>query len=494
MNRTRDSHWVCAALAAYVLGFVLFWPRVLLIVDEDRYVSQAVAFAQGILAIPGRGILYPRVSTRSISDYPPGTALLQAPLVWIGGWRTAALLSVIGLIVATLATMRWLRANADEGGGGEGEGERGRRHDNAAFALLLPGFVGAAFFGRVAMSDVPTTALVAVTGVLVWKARPDRPLISLFAGLGAGLLLLFREPAMLLVLPLLVGAFVRGQCAVWATAAGFAAGVGIRLVASAVLFGSPWYLRDPQIGFALSSLRHTVPLYGIILLVLIPGGALLPLFYRGPRRAELTVAVVTYVALFLFYDYDSVQLNGRVKGLMLASRFMAPALPLLALMAADVWRRWWQRVPLGRRFSHGSVTMAASTLVGLIGFAVHPLARSRETEALVIRDALAAHTRANIPVITNTDATLKYLSPAYGARQLIVRRDLSRDSLVSFSRRFGLLSVAFLDRNDSPVFRADERENTVFLAEAREACAVQQTFVGAAGASRLRIYELTDCR
>src|SRR5205814_6295908 len=52
-------------------------------------------------------------------------------------------------------------------------------------------------------------------------------------------------------------------------------------------------------------------------------------FYRGPRRAELVAATGLYVALFLTYGYDSIRENGVAKGVILASRFMIPIVPLL---------------------------------------------------------------------------------------------------------------------------------------------------------------------
>ena len=56
------SRWLVAVLLAYTAGFVAFWPRVFLIVDEERYVAQAVAFASGhgLLALVAvLGSLYP---------------------------------------------------------------------------------------------------------------------------------------------------------------------------------------------------------------------------------------------------------------------------------------------------------------------------------------------------------------------------------------------------------------------------------------------------
>ena len=469
--------WVRVALAAYVLGFALHWPRVLLIVDEDRYVSQAVALARGELAMTDRGVLYPAVATRTLSDYPPGTSLLQVPFVRAGGWRAAALASVLALVVATLATMAWLRAS------------RGPPAD--AFALFIPAFAGTAFFGRVAMSDVPATALVALTGWLLWTAHRASVGRSLLAGFCAGSILLFREPVIVLVVPLLAGALLRRACSWWAVP-GFAAAVGLRLVLAGLFFGSPWYMRDPGIGFALTSLSHSLPLYALILLVLLPGAALLPLLYRGTRRPEVVLGVSVYVLLFLLYDYDSIAMNGPVKGVILAARYMAPAVPLFALMASDVWPRWHAR--LAARVPGRVALTVAGVVATVAAFAIHPIARRQEADGLRVRDVLMANTSAEVPVVTNTDATLKYFSPVYGARRLIVRHRLRPDSLAALTRRHGALTIALLDRRDSPAFRADADDNARFLVVAAGACTVVPTHETPMGVLRVHVYRVSNCR
>ena len=469
--------WVYATLAAFIAGAALFWPRLLLIVDEDRYVSQALAFAQGRLTIAGSGVLYPPVSVGMISDYPPGTSLLQTPFVWLGGWRLAALASVIALIVATLATVRWLRANGGDAG----------------FAMLVPGFLGAAFFGRIAMSDLPATAIVAVSGLLIWRA--DRGIMpSMLAGASAGLVLLFREPVVILLAPLLVGAMVRRRCVSWAIVAGFVAAAALRFAANDALFGTPWYVRDPGHGFSVSSLAHTLPLYTLVLGILIPGGLLLPFFYRGQRRGELVAAIAAYVGMFLLYEYDSVHQNGPTKGLVLAARFMAPAMPLFALQAADVWPRWHASLDRRVRLSKGMLTALAGSAAAAVAFSVHPLARRQEAATLPISTAMLSRTRAAAPVITNTDATLKYLSPAYGPRRLIVLRELPADSLGPFMRRFGAMTIVLLDRTDSRAFSAERQSHDRFLAQAAERCALRSTYDEDVARTRLRIYEVSACR
>ena len=475
-----STRYIYAALVAYVLGFVLFPPRAFLVVDEERYVSQAVAFAHGRLGVPGAEILHPPAPTRLISNFPPGTSLLQTPFVAIGGWRWAALLSVISLVAATLVTLRWLKDSGAQ----------------PAFALLVPAYFAALFFGRLGMSDVPSGALVAGVAYLLWRADRERPTASFFAGFLAGASLLFREPLILLVAPLLIGAVARRRVAIPAVLVGSVLGVGLRLVASALLFGSATYVRDSGYGFSAASLAHTAPVYAFALLLAFPAAALLPFFYRGARRAELVAALALYFPLFLFYDYDSIRENGPVKGLIVASRYVIPALPLLAYMAAEVWPRWQARLAArGQRALRLVATLAAAGVV-LGAFAIHPLARRQEAEPAAIVRGIYSHTTADVPVITNALATLKYFSPSYGPRKLIISHGLLPDSaLALIARNGGRARLAFLNRSDSEMFREQSLENDRFAQVMAARCRVSTIEDARIGDwARLRISEASGCR
>lgn len=473
-----SQRWVYGALLAHIVGFMIFWPRVFLVVDEERYVSQAIAFARGGTRVPGAEILYPPTGLQVISNYPPGTSLLQTPLVWIGGWRAAALLSVAALIVTTLVTMRLLRDS--------------KMHP--AFALLIPGFFGAAFFARLGMSDVPGAAIVALSLYLLWRSDGRGSGTSFLAGTCVGLSTLFREPLLLLLAPFIAGAFTRRRAVAWALAAGLIAGVAVRLGASALLFDSAFYVRDSGYDFAVHNVAHTIPAYAFALLVLFPMGALLPFLYHGPRRAEVIAAVTLYTLLFLLYGYDPIRENGLAKGLILASRFIIPLLPVLTLMAANVWPRWHAWFVARAALPATTFTRIGAVLAIVTAFLVHPLAQRQERVPLSIVRGIYSQTTTDVPVITNSNATLKYFSPAYGPRKLILRYGLTADSTASFVKRFGRLSIVLLDRNDSEAHRGEEMENERYLADVRRSCSLRPTrdeWLG--GWAHLRVFELAAC-
>lgn len=469
--------WVHAALASFLVGAALFWPRVFLVVDEERYVSQAVAFANGGATLPDAGIVMPPTGQDIISNYPPGTSLLQAPLVRVFGWRAAVLLSILALVVATLMVMRWLR-------------ESGR---NPSFALIIPGFFGCAFFGRMAMSDIPATALVATVCWLLWRADASRPLTSALAGFLCGAAALVREPLLVLLAPLVAGALVRRQSVAWALVAGGAVGVALRLGTSAVLFGSALYVRESGYGFSMSSLEHSVPLYGFILIVLLPGAAVTPFLYRGPRRHELLAAFAAYLALFLLYEYDSIRDNGPFKGLVLATRFMAPLAPLVAYMSAEAWPPLYERFRARRPSAARGVALSLGAGAIATAFLVHPLARRQEGEALRIVRTIYANTRSDVPVVTNSKATLKYLSPAYGPRRLVLLEQVPADAVFELTRQHQRVSVVVLDRNDSEMFRADAANTARFLAVAAARCDLVPRLREGFGWAELRVFDLQGC-
>jgi 4-amino-4-deoxy-L-arabinose transferase-like glycosyltransferase len=431
---------------AYVVGFALWPPRVFLIADEERYVSQALAFAHGERSLLPVDARWPAVAPQNVMhDAPPGTSLIQTPFVALGGWRAAALASVLALVVATLVTMRWLREN----------------EYHPAFALIVPGFAGTLFFARIGMSDVPSAALVAITMWLLFRAGGQARAGSFTAGVAAGAIALFREPPLLLVAPTVIGAIARRRCApVWLIAGG-ALGIALRLLAYKALLGTALYVRDPLYRFSLTDAAHGLPVYAGILLVLLPGGALLPLFYRGPRRAELVAGVVSYVALFVFYGYDAVRENGAFQGIILSSRYVIPALPILAFMAGE------------RRGITVARLVAAAVVAGAL--LVHPAVWSRERTPLELTQSIFSATDANVPVVTNTRATLKYLSPAYGRRTIVRSYDVNADSIAALARAAGAADLVLFDRSDGQMYRGDLESNAHLLAEVRTRCGVQRS-------------------
>jgi 4-amino-4-deoxy-L-arabinose transferase-like glycosyltransferase len=465
-------------LAVYAGVFLIAPPKALLVVDEERYVSQAVAFAESGRAIEGAGREYAGVDHLVMSDYPPGTSLLQTPFVAAFGWRYAGLASVLALVLATLATGRLLSLHGRD----------------PRFALVVPGFIGAAFFARIGMSDVPSAMVVALALWQLREARAGNARAAVIGGLLAGASIVFRELNILLLAPFLLAALWRRDTNAVPMMVGVVAGLALRPLSSWLLFGNALYVRDSIYGFSVSNLIAALPLWGLILLVLFPGALLLPVLYRGEERASAVTAFVLYFGLYASYGYDALAENGLLKGALLTSRYAVPALPLLALMAADVWPRLVAR--LGERADRVARRLVPVAAVGVavLGGGVQFAARAQEQVAANVIDPLYASSDPALPLVINELALVKYASPVYGLRQILYKRDVDTLSAVRIAATETFV-VALLDRFDSEMFEADVTSNQAFLDKLIAGCSVGELHDGnPASWSRLRIYRVSDCR
>jgi hypothetical protein len=167
---------------------------------------------------------------------------------------------------------------------------------------------------------------------------------------------------------------------------------------------------------------------------------------------------------------------------------------LLAFMAAETWPRWFagaaERIPA---LSRAAVPLAA-TGAAAVAFVVHPMAARYERAVLPVARALQAGASADFPTITNTRATLKYLSPVYGRRPLISLEFLPADSLAAFSSRFDTLSVTLLDRSDSQVFLDLTAEHDAFIAQVVERCNTTPVVEQRLPDMRIRTLRASGCR
>jgi hypothetical protein len=487
----RLENWIWIILLAYVAGFLLFPPRVLLTNDEERYVTQAVAFSRGELTVAGANMIDPRSELTAngqpaaarenpmvASDYPPGTSILQTPFVMVGGWRAAAALSVLGLVLLTTFTALLLRAYGLQ----------------PAFAVLVPTFLGSLFFGRVAMSDVPTAALVALSLWLLRRAEVRGWPWSFAAGLTSGLCLVFREPVIVLLTPFLVGMFFTRRRAAPALLVGGVLGIALRFALSQAFFGNALYVREPGYGFSWQSLAHNLPQYAPILLVMFPLGAILPFLYRGMYRARIITAFALYTLVFLLFDYNAWRDNGLVKGTILLTRFIIPALPLLVIMAADAYPRLHSRLSDGLKRLVDRALPIACAGIAVLAFAIHPLLRRLDAEPYSIVQSIQRNTALDVPLVINEKVAGKYLSPIYGPRLQISRSTVNAADLPRYCRDYGRLGFVLLDRFDSEMFRRDASDNAEFLSEAKKYLLLREIYKAPHGPGmQLRVLETVRC-
>ena len=287
---------------------------------------------EGTATIPKLNALTGQPEDYNPSRYPYGTALSMAIPVALVGWRGGYVIPCACLLGSVLLLGRWLR-------------QEGR---SPLFALLLLGFPPNLVLGRVAISDIPSMFLVILGLWLFWRGGGRSFWWWLASGFVAGASILFRESNPIAFAPFFAGALLRRERNVWALVAGGIAGLGLRVVAHLYFHGDAMQHHAPYL-FALGTVLDRLPLYALTLLVFVPGGLVLALLYRGPRRPELCVSIVGFVTIYLIQEYY-VTTSSTLKSLVVTPRYLTPIVPVMVFGMAEsvprLWRRWLEEAPV----------------------------------------------------------------------------------------------------------------------------------------------------
>ncbi|HYV98859.1 MAG TPA: hypothetical protein VE967_15500 [Gemmatimonadaceae bacterium] len=463
---------LAAPLVCYVIALAVFPPAAFTVADEGLYVAQAVAFASGSRTVRTLNPLTGVETRAPVARYPVGTALIQTPFVWLGGWRAAPWASACALAFAVLVLGAWLRAM--------GYGP--------AFALLLFAYPSALVLGRVGMSDVPAASIVTLALALFWWSRQRSARAQAIAGGVMGISLLFRETNLLVWAPFALGAMFRREPGWRALAGGIAGGVAVRLAVSLWMYGNPFFLRDQGAGFAIEGALRNAAFYAAVLMTFIPLGLAAVVAYRGPRRAELTSAVAATFVLFTFYAYRATS-SGLAQQLVLASRFFLPAVPLLVVACAEVYPRWFAR--LAARGTH--LADAASVLACIAAVAVHPVVARNSEQQVMIVHAIYGATPDSAVVIENLAGAQRFLNPVYGPRTTVYRHEVPADSLPGLVARNRDVYIAFVDRPETATLREDALENAVYVQGAERVCALVLVYDQAHPGGHVRVWKIAGC-
>jgi 4-amino-4-deoxy-L-arabinose transferase-like glycosyltransferase len=441
------------ACLLYALGFVAFYPNAVTNDDESGYMRQTLLLLDGASSLPKLNALDGDTIEFYPSKYPYGTALTMAAPVALVGWRGGYVVPCLSLLAGVLLLGRWLQ-------------QEGR---SPLFALLLLGYPPNLVMGRVAMSDVPSLFLVILGLWLFWRGSGRSWRWWLGSGFVAGGSMLFRESNPIPFAPFFAGALLRRERNVWALVVGGLAGLGLRIAANSYFMHNPFHYRSSYI-LALATLPERLPIYALALLVFVPGGFVLALLYRGRRWPELCIAVAGFVTAYLIQLYYTFT-TSLIKNMVVTPRYVIPIIPVIIFGMAEslprLWRRCLEGVPRARRERFqaiaGGVVAVWIAAVGLASFAVHPAFWLWSAKQGEIRDAIAAETDFDAPVLTNFMATRKFL-PELDMKYLPIDRaaiDVEKaNSLVS---RHDEIYIVFLDRSDSEHWRGDARVNGEFI-------------------------------
>ena len=165
---------------------------------------------------------------------------------------------------------------------------------------------------------------------------------SYILGILAGAAVLFREPTVLVTLPLLwVGLrHTRGVIQL-AGLAGVGMSCCFRAAMAYLLHGDPFFVKPAGFGFSIAALPGNLLLYLPFLVILLPGGLYALYCYRGQLFPGLSIGVTAYLILIFLYTYNGLAFSG-LKGLVLGPRLLLPVVPPIIVCIAYI--RFGQRL------------------------------------------------------------------------------------------------------------------------------------------------------
>jgi hypothetical protein len=247
------------------------------------------------------------------------------------------------------------------------------------------------------------------------------------------------------------------------------AGLALRLIASTMVFGKPFFYKaglilDP------AGILERLPTYFMMVMVMWPGGLLIVHFYRGRRWPELIGSVNL---LLLFYIIQGFWMGGvsLPRQVILMSRYVFPLLPLMALAASEVLPRFWRwlraRAPAARWPLLEAV--ATGLLVFWIGgvavasVVVHPVHTRWSSTMVQIRDAIAAHTDPDGVLVTHIELARKFIYFINWKYLPTSRKDLTLEDAMRIAERVGSFKIVFLERTDGAYGIEQARLNEEFL-------------------------------
>ncbi|MDR9364411.1 MAG: hypothetical protein RI575_03655 [Balneolaceae bacterium] len=429
---------------AFFISFAATYPGSIILKDEANYIRQASAFAMGDIHVKYvNPVTQERTEVRP-SEYPPGTSLITAPFISIGGWHAAHWMPAIALVLAILFTAFLLKIAGY----------------HPAYSLLLFIFPPALVMARVVSSDVISATFVALGWLLFWKgiSKKSAPGASLLflSGFVAGISMLIRETNALLFVPLFLGALIRKDRGWNWILVGGLLGLSIRLFASYLVFGDPMFAKE-NAGFSFYAISNNILLYLVALTIFAPGGLLFAALYKGKRRYEVISTVYIFFIFYLVYN-SGYETSGFLKSLALGPRFFIPLLPIMALAMAESVPRLFNPIFLKfkrRQFIlRGGLLLITSGII-LTNVLLHEWAEVHEN----IQEKIEEHVPENSAVITNFQATLKYVSELQGYPARVNFFELTPEE----AEQIGDAYIIFVQRSESTYWRETAGSENRFL-------------------------------
>jgi hypothetical protein len=297
-----------------------------------------------------------------------------------------------------------------------------------------------------------------------------------------------REPNPILFFFFFAGALFRRERHLLSLIAGGVAGMACRFVGAAIVYGSALFVKPQNYHFTGLFLSQNLIMYSTALLLLVPGGLIFALAYRGHRRPELVGTIAAFAGIFLVYNYNAGS-SGGLKQWILSLRFLIPAVPLLAFAMAHTCPRWYRRFHRARseQWSTWNATVKTAVLIWLAGIIPVSLVVNWSGQRWCNLHQSAVHalygkTDPSQPVLADLPATIKFLNELYGQRMVAEIMGLSSHEIESLLARYPAVQIVFFDRDDSSYWVGKTEENqSVIDALAKQfvpTLALQQRFPG----------------
>ncbi len=311
-----EKYYVFVGIILFFVSYLAFYPELWMITDAYSYSSQALAFAEGnpyltqynFLSQSHQRILHPPYNLGTSAYYAFWIKLFTAKGIFLGSIFAAIFSSI--LLHATLKRLKY----------------------NQLGTIIL--FISPVlFFSRSIMSGMPSLLLMSAV-IYLLGLRPKSINAFLLSFL-CFLSVWFRETNIILAGAILFY-YIWKNLGLWkAMLSGALIALSIKLLSTFWVYGHFWFQSHSE-GFSFANLSVHMSLYLIISLILIPGGYLFLLLYRGKACKSITVSSSLFIAVYIFYNYSAIDFSGWLKGSLLTSRFVLPLIPFVVLALGEV--------------------------------------------------------------------------------------------------------------------------------------------------------------
>lgn len=445
--RAKSIWTVWIGVLVYVAIFLVFYPRITAIVDENAYLTQAFLFKSTKLAYDEESIPRPiltfdmrEAGGHIVSKYPPGNSLWLVPFLHLGlGWRGVFLSGLMCALLGTWLIALILRQIVPE--------------SDPRWALLYLFYPTVVVFSRTIMSDLPATT--GVIGSFYFLLRGN--LWVLLAGWLLGVSALFRYPLVVLVIPFLVILFLHKRR--FNEVALFLLGLLPPLLGfllyNRYAFGSFIHIPMwPTDRFGVEFIPHHLLFYSLPLLVWYPLMLVSPLLAPKNYRLMLSLPPLILLSFYSTFSFTPATKN-LLEQVVIGLRYLLPALPFFIISFA----LGLERMPLNSFISFppslGAYLRWGIVIPVLIGI----IAQCQHHRYLQIQEFYAQTLLSTVPpegIIVGNKDVIELLNVAWGWRDWLPIDSLPEESsLVARPFYLALLEKSGKTLPDTlPQFRA----------------------------------------